>query len=303
MEIKEEKILDDEIEVEEEFDPITILEGIDVNDPVRYYLNEISLYPLLTMEEEIELSKRKDAGDEQAKKILVSSNLRLVVSIAKKYIKRGLSFLDLIQEGNIGLMKAVDKFDYQMGFKLSTYATWWIRQAITRAIADHGKTIRLPVHVVETINRIKVVQKQLEFEYGREATNEEIGIALDMSAEKVSRILSLSVAITSFDMEIGEGDDQSLMEFVTDESDDSIEKQVEKIALKDCIQKLLLNLKEKERDVLIMRYGLENGHPMTLEQVGTHYHVTRERIRQIESAALKHLRISSKRNQVFEFID
>lgn len=264
------------------------------DDPVHLYLKEIGNYPLLTMEEEVSLAKRIEQDDDEARKTLAESNLRLVVSIAKRYVGRGLSFLDLIQEGNLGLIKAVEKFDYTKGFKFSTYATWWIRQAITRAIADQSRTIRIPVHMSEVINKTYRVSRNLLQEYGREPTEEEIADAMDLPVEKVREILKVSADPISLDTPIGEEDDSHLGDFIKDETIMGPEEAAAHSVLQDQIDKLLDTLTEREQRVLILRFGLKDGRPRTLEEVGKEFSVTRERIRQIEAKALRKLRHPSR---------
>ena len=295
----------DEIEEEEEnydFDAVKLLEGVSVEDPVRLYLKEIGTFPLLTAEQELKLAQEKEAGSIEAKHELINSNLRLVVSIAKKYTNRGLTFLDLIQEGNIGLMKGVDKFDSSKGFKLSTYATWWIKQAISRALADQAKTIRVPVHMIENINKMKRLQKKLTLEYGRDATIEEVARELGMTEEKALEIYQYANDTASLDMPVGEEADTNLADLIADESLASTESQIEGIALRENMIELLNYLPDKERNILMLRYGMMNGHPMTLEEVGKEYNVTRERIRQIEAKALRRLRVSPKNKLIKEFV-
>lgn len=264
------------------------------DDPVKLYLKEIGNFPLLSMDEEIELSKRIEAGDEMAKKILTESNLRLVVSIAKRYVGRGLSFLDLIQEGNLGLIKAVDKFDYKKGYKFSTYATWWIRQAITRSIADQSRTIRIPVHMSEVINKTYRVSRTLLQELGREPTEQELAEAMNLPIEKVREILKISADPISLDTPIGEEDDSHLGDFIKDESIVGPEEAAAYSILQDQIKTLLDTLTEREQRVLILRFGLQDGRMRTLEEVGREFNVTRERIRQIEAKALRKLRHPSR---------
>ncbi|NLL73673.1 MAG: RNA polymerase sigma factor RpoD [Clostridiales bacterium] len=264
------------------------------DDPVHLYLKEIGNYPLLTMDEEVELAKRIEEGDESAKRILAESNLRLVVSIAKRYVGRGLSFLDLIQEGNLGLIKAVDKFDYTKGFKFSTYATWWIRQAITRSIADQSRTIRIPVHMSEIINKTYRVSRNLLQELGREPTDQEIADEMDMPVEKVREVLKISADPISLDIPIGEEEDSHLGDFIKDENIVGPEDAASYSMLRDQIIKLLDTLTEREQRVLILRFGLEDGRTRTLEEVGKEFNVTRERIRQIEAKALRKLRHPSR---------
>ena len=264
------------------------------DDPVKLYLKEIGSYPLLTIEQEIELAKRIESGDEAAKKSLAESNLRLVVSIAKRYVGRGLSFLDLIQEGNLGLIKAVDKFDYTKGYKFSTYATWWIRQAITRSIADQSRTIRIPVHMSEVINKTYRVSRTLLQELGREPTEQELAKAMNLPIEKVREILKVSADPISLDTPIGEEDDSHLGDFIKDERIVGPEDAAAYSVLQDQISKLLETLTEREQRVLILRFGLQDGRSRTLEEVGKEFNVTRERIRQIEAKALRKLRHPSR---------
>jgi RNA polymerase, sigma 70 subunit, RpoD len=268
--------------------------GTASDDSVQLYLKEISKYPLLTTEEEVALAKRIEEGDETAKQLLAESNLRLVVSIAKRYLGRGLSFQDLIQEGNLGLIKAVDKFDYSRGFKFSTYATWWIRQAITRSLADHSRTIRLPVHMSEIINKTYRVSRTLLQELGREPTEQEIAAALDIPVEKVREILKVSSDPISLDLPVGEEDDSHLGDFIKDDNAVSPEEAVSYAMLRDQIMKLLDTLTEREQKVLMLRFGLTDGRTRTLEEVGKEFNVTRERIRQIEAKALRKLRHPSR---------
>ena len=264
------------------------------DDPVKLYLKEIGTYPLLTIEDEIKLAKRIEGGDESAKKQLAESNLRLVVSIAKRYVGRGLSFLDLIQEGNLGLIKAVDKFDYTKGYKFSTYATWWIRQSITRSIADQSRTIRIPVHMSEVINKTYRVSRNLLQELGREPSEQELAKALDMPIEKVREILKVSADPISLDTPIGEEDDSHLGDFIKDDSIVGPEDAAAYAMLQDQISKLLNTLTEREQRVLTLRFGLDDGRTRTLEEVGKEFNVTRERIRQIEAKALRKLRHPSR---------
>lgn len=263
-------------------------------DPVHLYLKEIGNYPLLTIEEEVDLSKRIENGDEEAKNILAESNLRLVVSIAKKYVGRGLSFLDLIQEGNLGLIKAVEKFDYTKGFKFSTYATWWIRQAITRSIADQSRTIRIPVHMSEIINRTYRASRSLVQTLGREPTEQELAEEVNLPIEKVREVLKISSDPVSLDTPIGEEDDSHLGDFIKDEAVMGPEEAASYSILKDQIAKLLDTLTEREQRVLVLRFGLSDGRTRTLEEVGKEFNVTRERIRQIEAKALRKLRHPSR---------
>ena len=283
-------------------DDLSIPKTISINDPVRMYLKEIGKISLLSLDEELELSKRVAEGDVEAKNKLAESNLRLVVSIAKRYVGRNLAFLDLIQEGNMGLMKAVDKFDASKGYKFSTYATWWIRQAITRAIADQAKTIRVPVHMVETINKLKRAQRQLTLELNREPTEEELAKALNTTEDKVREIIKISLDPLSLETPIGEEDDSHLGDFVKDDSSLSPEEYAINEVLKDEISELLLTLTEREEQVIKLRFGLIDGTCRTLEEVGTIFGVTRERIRQIEAKALRKLRHPSRSKKLKDYL-
>ena len=280
----------DEIDDRIDLDAVSLLEGTPTDDPVRMYLKEIGTVPLLTAEEEIELGRRMAAGDEAAKEMLIKANLRLVVSVARGYAGRGMGFLDLIQEGNLGLIKAVEKFDYTRGNKFSTYATWWIRQAVTRAIADQARTIRIPVHMVEAINKLSRVRKQLTQELGEDPGIPELAKAMDMSEEKVAEIMQIAREPASLETPVGEVDDTSLVDFVADANAVSPEQNVETLMLREHIDTLLGNLTERERRIIVQRFGLEDGHPRTLEEVGKEFNVTRERVRQIESKVLRKLR-------------
>lgn len=277
--------------------------SVRMNDPVRMYLKEIGRVPLLNADQEIALAKRIEAGDEEAKQELAEANLRLVVSIAKRYVGRGMSFLDLIQEGNMGLMKAVDKFDYTLGFKFSTYATWWIRQAITRAIADQARTIRIPVHMVETINKLIRIQRQLLQDLGREPTPEEIGAEMDMPTKKVRDILKIAQEPVSLETPIGEEDDSHLGDFIKDKDATSPEQHASYEMLKEQLEEVLDTLTDREENVLRLRFGLDDGRTRTLEEVGRVFGVTRERIRQIEAKALRKLRHPSRSDQLRDFLD
>ncbi len=283
-------------------DDTEITKDININDPVRMYLKEIGRINLLSTEEELELSKRVADGDEMAKNTLAESNLRLVVSIAKRYVGRGLLFLDLIQEGNIGLMKAVEKFDYDKGYKFSTYATWWIRQAITRALADQARTIRVPVHMVETINKMARIQRQLTLELNREPSEEEIAKKMGISVEKVREVVKISQDPVSLETPIGEEDDSHLGDFVTDKSNLTPEEYATNEILKEEIKSVLLTLQEREQEVLELRFGLVDGTCHTLEEVGKRFNVTRERIRQIEAKALRKLRHPSRAKRLKDFL-
>ncbi|GHN31802.1 RNA polymerase sigma factor RpoD [Lactobacillus delbrueckii] len=277
--------------------------GMKMNDPVRMYLKEIGRVNLLTSEEEVALAKRIEAGDEEAKQELAEANLRLVVSIAKRYVGRGMNFLDLIQEGNMGLMKAVDKFDYRLGYKFSTYATWWIRQAITRAIADQARTIRIPVHMVETINKLIRIQRQLLQDLGRDPEPEEIGAEMDLPVKKVREILKLCQEPVSLETPIGEEDDSNLGDFIEDKDAMSPEQHAANEMLKEQLAEVLDTLSDREEEVLRLRFGLDDGKARTLEEVGQHFEVTRERIRQIEAKALRKLRHPSRSSQLRDFLD
>ena len=289
---------EDEVEI---IDDVDVLEGVSTEDPVRMYLKEIGNVPLLSTEEEIELAKRVEEGDEAAKKKLTEANLRLVVSIAKKYVGRGMPFLDLIQEGNMGLMKAVDKFDYSKGYKFSTYATWWIRQAITRGIADTGRTIRVPVHMVETINKTLRMTRTLLQELGREPTPEEVADRLNVPVSRVREVLKISRDPVSLDTPIGEEDDSHLGDFIEDDSALSPADSAAFSMLREELNTALESLTDRERQVVELRFGLRDGRARTLEEVGREFNVTRERIRQIEAKALRKLRhpSRSKRLKVF----
>ncbi len=279
-----------------------ITKDININDPVRMYLKEIGRISLLSSEEELELSVRIANGEEEAKNILAESNLRLVVSIAKRYVGRGLLFLDLIQEGNIGLMKAVDKFDYGKGYKFSTYATWWIRQAITRALADQARTIRVPVHMVETINKMARVQRQMTLELNREPSEEELASKMGISVDKVREVMKISQDPVSLDTPIGEEDDSHLGDFIKDERSMSPEEYATNEILKEEIKNVLMTLQEREQEVLELRFGLVDGTSHTLEEVGKKFNVTRERIRQIEAKALRKLRHPSRAKKLKDFL-
>ena len=279
-----------------------LTKDVNINDPVRMYLKEIGKIPLLTMEEEMKYSIAAAGGDAEAKRILAESNLRLVVSIAKRDVGRGLLFLDLIQEGNIGLMKAVEKFDYDKGFKFSTYATWWIRQAITRALADQARTIRVPVHMVETINKMARIQRQMTLELNREPTEEEIAKKMGITVEKVREVIKISQDPVSLETPIGEEDDSHLGDFIKDELSMSPEEYATNEILKEEIKSVLLTLQEREQEVLELRFGLVDGTSHTLEEVGKKFNVTRERIRQIEAKALRKLRHPSRAKKLKDFL-
>lgn len=285
-----------------DLDAVDLLEGVGTDDPVRMYLKEIGTVPLLSADEELELAKRHAQGDEAAKERLIEANLRLVVSIAKRYTGRGMSFLDLVQEGNLGLIKGVEKFDYTKGYKLSTYATWWIRQSVTRALADQARTIRVPVHMVETINKMSKMQRKLTLELGYEPSIQELAQALDMSEEKVMEIMQIAREPASLETPIGEEDDSNLGDFVADNNVVSPESNVESVMLREHIDTLLGDLKERERQVIVLRFGLEDGHPRTLEEVGKEFNVTRERIRQIEAKALRKLRNPVRSKRIRDFL-
>lgn len=282
---------------------LSVPEGIGLDDPVRMYLKEIGKVPLLSAEEEIELAKRMELGDDEAKKRLAEANLRLVVSIAKRYVGRGMLFLDLIQEGNLGLIKAVEKFDYKKGYKFSTYATWWIRQAITRAIADQARTIRIPVHMVETINKLMRISRQLVQELGREPSAEEIAVKLDMSVEKVREILKIAQEPVSLETPIGEEEDSHLGDFIQDDNVPVPAEAATYTMLKEQIVEVLTTLTEREQRVLRLRFGLDDGRSRTLEEVGKEFNVTRERIRQIEAKALRKLRHPSRSKKLRDYLE
>ena len=300
-------VSDDELKKEDDVEmdkiDLSLPKGISIDDPVRMYLKEIGKIPLLKPHEEIEYAKRMMEGDEVAKQRLVEANLRLVVSIAKRYVGRGMLFLDLIQEGNLGLIKAVEKFDYERGFKFSTYATWWIRQAITRAIADQARTIRIPVHMVETINKLIRVSRQLLQELGRDPKPEEIAKEMDMSEEKVREIMKIAQDPVSLETPIGEEEDSHLGDFIPDEDALAPAEAAAYSLLKDQIEEVLGSLNEREQKVLKLRFGLEDGRARTLEEVGKEFNVTRERIRQIEAKALRKLRHPSRSKKLRDYLD
>ncbi len=296
--------LEPEMEIEEHIeDDASLLKGVNIDDPVRMYLKEIGKVPLLSAEEEINLAKRMDAGDEEAKKKLVEANLRLVVSIAKRYVGRGMLFLDLIQEGNLGLIKAVEKFDYKKGFKFSTYATWWIRQAITRAIADQARTIRIPVHMVETINKLIRVSRQLLQELGRDPRPEEIAVEMDLSEDKVREILKIAQEPVSLETPIGEEEDSHLGDFIPDDDAPAPAEAAAFSLLKEQLVEVLDTLTPREQKVLRLRFGLDDGRARTLEEVGKKFDVTRERIRQIEAKALRKLRHPSRSKKLKDYLE
>lgn len=295
-----EEDLNEDIEIEED---IIIPDTINMDDPVRMYLKEIGKVPLLSAEEEIELAKKIEEGDEEAKKKLAEANLRLVVSIAKKYVGRGMQFLDLIQEGNLGLIKAVDKYDHKLGYKFSTYSTWWIRQAITRAIADQARTIRIPVHMVETINKLSRTSKTLLQELGREPSVEEIAKGMDMPVDRVREVMRVAQEPVSLETPIGEEDDSHLGDFIQDEHTKTPSESAMLVMLKEQIIEVLGSLNDREQKVIILRYGLEDGRQKTLEEVGQLFGVTRERIRQIESKALRKLRQKSRREKLEGYLE
>ena len=301
LDTDEDILLNDEDEIDI-IDDVDVLEGVSTEDPVRMYLKEIGNVPLLTSDEEVELAKRVEQGDEEAKKKLTEANLRLVVSIAKKYVGRGMPFLDLIQEGNMGLMKAVDKFDYTKGYKFSTYATWWIRQAITRGIADTGRTIRVPVHMVETINKTLRMTRTLLQELGREPTPEEVAERLNVPVSRVREVLKISRDPVSLDTPIGEEDDSHLGDFIEDDTALSPADSAAFSMLREELGTALESLTERERQVVRLRFGLEDGRARTLEEVGKEFNVTRERIRQIEAKALRKLRHPSRSKRLKDFL-
>ena len=297
-----EEITDDDDKEEVEID-LSVPDGVGVDDPVRMYLKEIGRVPLLTGEQEVELAKRMQEGDMEAQKELAEANLRLVVSIAKRYVGRGMLFLDLIQEGNLGLIKAVEKFDYTKGFKFSTYATWWIRQAITRAIADQARTIRIPVHMVETINKVKKVSSQLLHTSGHEPTAEEISDELDMPVDKVREIMRVAQEPVSLETPIGEEEDSHLGDFIPDDDAPAPADAASHTLLRETLGDVLDSLTPREEKVLRLRFGLEDGRSRTLEEVGKEFNVTRERIRQIEAKALRKLRHPSRSKKLKDFLD
>ncbi|MFP4660721.1 MAG: RNA polymerase sigma factor RpoD [Halanaerobiales bacterium] len=303
IDIKDEKEDSSDDDGDEDTLDISIPDGVGIDDPVRMYLKEIGKVPLLTAEEEVDLAQRMEKGEEAAKRKLIEANLRLVVSIAKKYVGRGMLFLDLIQEGNMGLIKAVEKFDYTKGYKFSTYATWWIRQAITRSIADQARTIRIPVHMVETINKLIRVSRQLLQEIGREPTPEEIGEEMGMSAEKVREIMKIAQEPVSLETPIGEEEDSHLGDFIEDEDAPAPASAASFILLKEQLDDVLDTLTDREKRVLELRFGIEDGRPRTLEEVGKEFGVTRERIRQIEAKALRKLRHPSRSKKLKDYLD
>lgn len=303
-----EKVTDDSDEQSEEEEEevevdLSVPEGVGIDDPVRMYLKEIGRVPLLSAEEEIKLAKRMEQGDDEAKRRLAEANLRLVVSIAKRYVGRGMLFLDLIQEGNLGLIKAVEKFDYQKGFKFSTYATWWIRQAITRAIADQARTIRIPVHMVETINKLIRISRQLLQELGREPVPEEIAAQMDIPVERVREIMKIAQEPVSLETPIGEEEDSHLGDFIPDEDAPAPADAASFILLKEQLEEVLETLTPREEKVLRLRFGLDDGRTRTLEEVGQEFGVTRERIRQIEAKALRKLRHPSRSKKLKDYLE
>ena len=292
-------------EEEEEYDGYgqeRLLEGVSTADPIREYLKEIGSIALLTPEEESDLARRKSEGDVEAGRKLVEANLRLVVSIAKRYTGRGMSFLDLVQEGNLGLMKAVEKFDYAKGYRLSTYATWWVKQSITRSLADQSRTIRLPVHMVEAVNKIRRAQRSLSVKLGREPSMEEVAEEVNMSEKRVAELIQASGDTVSLETPVGDEEGSNLGDFVADDANASTEDKAESFLLREEIDSMLQGLNPREREVIILRFGLETGHPLTLEEVGKRFNVTRERIRQIETAALRKLRNPSKSKKIRDFL-
>ena len=292
-------------EEEEEYDGYgqeRLLEGVSTADPIREYLKEIGSIALLTPEEESDLARRKSEGDVEAGRKLVEANLRLVVSIAKRYTGRGMSFLDLVQEGNLGLMKAVEKFDYAKGYRLSTYATWWVKQSITRSLADQSRTIRLPVHMVEAVNKIRRAQRSLSVKLGREPSMEEVAEEVNMSGKRVAELIQASGDTVSLETPVGDEEGSNLGDFVADDANASTEDKAESFLLREEIDSMLQGLNPREREVIILRFGLETGHPLTLEEVGIRCNVSRERIRQIETAALRKLRNPSKSKKIRDFL-
>jgi RNA polymerase primary sigma factor len=302
-ETAEESDAEEEEEEEAAEVDLSVPEGVGIDDPVRMYLKEIGRVPLLSAEEEIQLAKRMEGGDEEAKRRLAEANLRLVVSIAKRYVGRGMLFLDLIQEGNLGLIKAVEKFDYIKGFKFSTYATWWIRQAITRAIADQARTIRIPVHMVETINKLIRVSRQLLQELGREPVPEEIAKVMDIPVERVREIMKIAQEPVSLETPIGEEEDSHLGDFIPDEDAPAPAEAASFILLKEQLEEVLETLTPREEKVLRLRFGLDDGRTRTLEEVGQEFGVTRERIRQIEAKALRKLRHPSRSKKLKDYLE
>ena len=307
LELDPDLFIEEKLEEEEEIDmehiDLSVPEGVSVEDPVRMYLKEIGKVPLLSSDDEIELAKKIELGDELAKEKLTEANLRLVVSIAKRYVGRGMQFLDLIQEGNLGLIKAVEKFDYRKGYKFSTYATWWIRQAITRAIADQARTIRIPVHMVETINRLVRVSRQLLQELGREPSPEEVALKVDMPVERVREIMKVSQEPVSLETPIGEEEDSHLGDFIQDDQVAVPADAATFTMLHEQLMEVLDTLTEREQKVLRLRFGLDDGRPRTLEEVGREFNVTRERIRQIEAKALRKLRHPSRSKKLKDYLD
>ena len=298
----DDNFIDDDAEEVEIIDDADILEGVSLEDPVRMYLKEIGRIPLLSSEEEIELAKRMEMGDEEAKKKLSEANLRLTVSIAKRYSGRGMQFLDLIQEGNLGLIKAVEKFDYRKGYKFSTYATWWIRQSITRAIADQARTIRIPVHMVETMNRVNRTSRRLLQEYGREPTPEEIAVTMNLPVERILEVSKISQEPVSLETPIGEEEDSHLGDFIQDEHVPVPSEEAAHTLLREQLEEVMDTLSDREQKVLALRFGLEDGKPHTLEEVGRDFQVTRERIRQIEAKALRKLRHPTRSRKLRDFL-
>ena len=301
--VEEEPVDDDPPEKEEVEIDLSVPEGISLDDPVRMYLKEIGHVPLLTAEEEVELARRMEAGDEEARHRLEEANLRLVVSIAKRYVGRGMLFLDLIQEGNLGLLKAVEKFDYSKGYKFSTYATWWIRQAITRAIADQARTIRIPVHMVETINKLVRISRQLLQELGRDPRPEEIAKEMGISVVRVHEIMKIAQEPVSLETPIGEEEDSHLGDFIEDEAAPAPAEAASFMLLREQLEEVLETLTDREKNVLRLRFGLEDGRSRTLEEVGQSFGVTRERIRQIEAKALRKLRHPSRSKVLRDFLE
>ena len=301
--LEDEADLEDEEEIDMEHIDLSVPDGVSLEDPVRMYLKEIGKIPLLSSEDEIELAKEMELGNEEAQKRLAEANLRLVVSIAKRYVGRGMQFLDLIQEGNLGLIKAVEKFDYRKGYKFSTYATWWIRQAITRSIADQARTIRIPVHMVETINRLIRASRQLLQELGREPTMEEIGEKVDMPPERVAEIMKMSQEPVSLETPVGEEEDSHLGDFIQDNHVAVPQEAAAYTLLHEQLMEVLETLTEREQKVLRLRFGLDDGRARTLEEVGKQFHVTRERIRQIEAKALRKLRHPSRSRKLKDYLD
>ena len=303
LDLDDDSFMKDAEDEDIDLDAVDLLEGIGTEDPVRMYLKEIGTVPLLTADEELELAQRKADGDEAAKERLIEANLRLVVSIAKRYTGRGMSFLDLVQEGNLGLMRAVEKFNYEKGYRFSTYATWWIRQSITRAIADQARTIRIPVHMVEVINRVMRSSRRMLQELGREPTTQEIAERLHMTSKKVEEVLNMAQEPVSLETPVGEEEDSHLVDFIQDEKMSFLQDEASFVFLHEQLMEVLKTLTPREQQVLSLRFGLYDGQPRTLEEVGKQFHVTRERIRQIEDKALRKLRHPSRSRKLKDYLE